>query len=83
MVENHVNLIGSDSEDDVFLTEEKQGFFSSEQSENTYEDSEDYRLGFENAIMEVHKKYDLRRKGNLNNSKDKKTSTTIRKNAEN
>ena len=27
--ENNVNLIGSDSEDDVFLTEEEQGFFSS------------------------------------------------------
>ena len=27
--ENHVNLIGPDNEDDVFLTEEEQGFFSS------------------------------------------------------
>ena len=40
--ESHVNLIGSDSGDDVFLTEEEQGFFS-DHSTNTYEDSDDYR----------------------------------------
>ena len=64
--EAHVNLIGSDSGDDVFLTEEEQGFFS-DHSTNTYEDSDDYILGFENAIMEVHKQYDLRRKRNVDN----------------
>ena len=79
--EAHVNLIGSDSGDDVFLTEEEQGFFS-DQNTNTYEDSDDYRLGFENSIMEVHKQYDLRSKGNVDNSKDKNTSTAIKKNAE-
>ena len=52
--ESHVNLIRSDSEDDVFLTEEEQGFFS-DQGTNTYGDSDDYILGFENVIMEVHK----------------------------
>ena len=81
--ENHVKLIGSDSEDDVFLTEEEQSFFSLEKNENAYEDSEEYRLGFENAIMEVHKQYDLRNKGSLDNSKDKNTSTAVRKNVEN
>ena len=64
--ESHVNLIGSDSGDDVFLTEEEQGFFFY-QSTNTYEYSDDYRLGFENAIMEVLKQYDLRSKGNIDN----------------
>ena len=53
--EDHVNLIGSDSETDVFLTEEEQGLFSSEQNEYNNEDFEDYRLGFQNTIMEVHK----------------------------
>ena len=81
MGENHVNLIGSDSGDDVFLTEEEQGFFS-DQNTDTYEDSDDYRLGFENAIMEVHKQYDLRSKGNIDNSKDKSTNTAIKKNIE-
>ena len=58
--ENHVNLIGSDSEDVVFLTEEEQGLFSSNQTERTYEDCEEYKLGFQNAIVEVHRQYDLR-----------------------
>ena len=44
--ENHVNLIGSDNEGDVFLTEEEQGFFSSDQTETNYEESEYYQLGF-------------------------------------
>ena len=78
--ENHVNLIGSDGGDDVFLTEEEQGFFSLEPKEDTYEESEDYRLGFENAIMEVHKHNDLRSKGNIDSPNDKNTSSAVRKN---
>lgn len=81
--ENHVNLIGSDSEGDDFLTEEEQGFFSSEQTENNHEDSEDYQLGFENAIMEVHRQYDLRRKRNEETAKNKKTETNFRNTSEN
>ena len=80
--EYHVNLIESDSGDDVFLIEEEQYFFSYDQNTNTYEDSDDYRLGFENEIMEVHKHYDLRSKGSIYNSKDKNTSTAIKKNTE-
>ena len=79
MEEDHVNLIGSDSETDVFLTEEEKGFFSSEQNEYNNEDSEDYRLGFENAIMEVHKQYNLISKGSPESSNDKITSTAIKK----
>ena len=33
--------------------------------------------------MEVHKQYDLRSKGNLDDPKKKNTSSTVRKNAEN
>ena len=83
MGEDHVNLIGSDNGDDVFLTEEEQGFFSSEPKEDTYEESKDYRLGFENAIMEVHKHYYLRSKGNIDSPNDKNTSFVVRKNTEN
>ena len=32
--------------------------------------------------MEVHKQYDLRSKGNVDNSKDKNTTTAIKKNIE-
>ena len=53
------------------------------QNTNTYEDSDDYRLGFENEIREVHKEYDLRSKGSLDNSKDKNTSTAVKKKTEN
>ena len=45
--ESHINLIGSDNEDGVFLTEEEQVFFSSYQTDTNHEDSKDYRLGFE------------------------------------
>ena len=76
-------MIGSDSETNVFLTEEEQGFFSPEQTEYNNEDSEDYRLGFENAIMEVHKQYNLRSKGSPESSSDKNTSTAIKKTSKN
>ena len=73
-----MNLIGSNSEGDAFLTKEEQGFFSSEQTKNNHEDSEDYQLGFENAIMEVHRQYDLRSKKNQETSRNKNTETAIR-----
>ena len=81
--ENHVNLIGSDNESDFFLTKEKHGFFSSNQTETNYEDSEDCQLGFENAIMEFHRQYDLRRKKNQETSKKNKTDTIVRNTPEN
>ena len=83
MEENHANVIGSDDEDNNFLIEEEQGLFSSKQTETNYEDSEDYRLGFENAIMEVHRQYDLRSKKNQDASKKKKLDTAIRKTPKN
>ena len=64
MEEDHVNVIGSDDEDNTFLTEEEQRMFFSKPNEKSYEDSKDYRLGFENAIMDFHRQYDLRRKKN-------------------
>ena len=72
-------MIGSNNEGDVFLTEEEQGFFSSNQTETNYEDSQDYQLGFQNSIMEVHKQYDLRRKNNQDISKKNKLEIVVRK----
>ena len=66
-------------EGDIFLTEEKQGLFSSDQAETNYEDSENYNLGFENAIMEVHMKYDLRSKNNQETSKRSQRYIAVRK----
>ena len=77
--ENHINLIGYDNEEDVFLTEEEQGFFSSDQNDTNYEDSEDYHLGFENAIMEIHKQYDIRRKKHLESAKKDQIDAAVRK----
>ena len=52
--ENHLNLIGSDIEGEVFLTEEEQVSFSSNQNETNYEDPEDLEIGLLKTIMEVH-----------------------------
>ena len=76
-------MIGSDNEGDFFLTEEEQGLFSSDQTEKNYQDSKYYQLGFENAIMEVHRKYDLRSKKNQEISKNNKLDIVVRKTPEN
>ena len=77
--EDHLNVIGSDDEDNTFLTEEEKRMFSSKLNEKSYEDSEDYRLGFENVIMEVHRQYDLRRKKNQDVPTTNQPNTTVRK----
>ena len=43
---NHLNLIGSDNKSEVYLTEEEQAFFSSNQNETNYEDLEDPAIDF-------------------------------------
>lgn len=60
--EIQINLMGVNDEDIVFLTKEEQGIFSPTQIEEECQESEDYKQGFENAIKEVHRKYDLRRR---------------------
>ena len=42
-------------------------------------DSEDYRLGFENAMMQVKEKYELRRKKSQETTKPKASEVTIKK----
>ena len=41
--------------------------------------SKDYKLGFENAIMQVREKYELRSKKSLDTSKPKASEITIKK----
>ena len=55
---------------------------SSKPNEKSYEDSEDYKLGFENAIMEVHRQYDLRRKKNQDIPKTNQSNNVVRKTPE-
>ena len=77
--ENHLNLIGSDSEGEVFLTEEEQVFFSSNQNETNYEDPKDPEIGLQNNIMEVHRQYDLRSKKSQDKSKKGSSNTVVTK----
>ena len=44
--------------------------------------SKDYRLGFENAIMQVREQYELRRNKSLDNPKTKAPEITIKKRPE-
>ena len=53
--ESHLNLIGTDNEGEVYLTEEEQAFFSPNQNETNYEDPEDPAIDFQNAIIEAHR----------------------------
>ena len=64
-------MIGSDSESEVFLTEEEQVVFSPNRNETNYEDLEDPEIGFQNAIIESHRQYDLRSKKNQDYSRKK------------
>ena len=45
--------MGVNNEDTVFLTEEEQGIFTPYEEESL--ESKDYKQGFENSIMEVHR----------------------------
>ena len=45
-------------------------------------ETEDYRLGFENAIMQVREQYELRSKKSLDNAKPKASKVTIKKKPE-
>ena len=42
-------------------------------------ESEDYRLGFENSMMQVRVQYELRRKKSLETTKPKASEVTIKK----
>ena len=64
-----MNLIGSDNESEVYLTEEEQAFFSPNQDETNYEDPEDPAIDFQNSIVEAHRQYDLRSRKNQDKSK--------------
>jgi hypothetical protein len=75
----HINLMGINDNDSIFLTQEEHDLFLLSQTEVDEEESE--QQAFENAIMEVHRKYNLRsKKSNDNPTKKasdfKKTSDT-------
>ena len=76
--------MGINDDEIVFLTQEEQELFQLSQSELDSKESDDYKQGFGNAIMEFHRQYNIRSKKtsdtpNKNNSESpaKKTFDTI------
>jgi hypothetical protein len=66
----HINLMGINDNDSIFLTQEEHDLFPLSQTEVDEEESE--QQAFENAIMEVHRQYNLRSK-NSNDNPTKKS----------
>lgn len=64
--QSQINLMGINDEDTIFLTEEEPDVFSSTQTAVEIEDYKDYKQGFKNSIMELHRQYNLRSKKNSN-----------------
>ena len=71
--------MGINEKDYGFLTKEEKGLFSLTQTEVKYEESEDYKQGFQNTIMELHRQYNLRSKKNSNKSKKNNTKNPTKK----
>lgn len=62
--------MGINEDEIVFLTQEEQELFILSETKLDSEESNEYKQGFENSNMEVHRQYNLRRKKNsdpLNN----------------
>ena len=76
--ESHINMLGTNEEDTAFITRKEQVIYIPYEEESL--DFADYQQGFENAIIEVHKQYDLRSKKNQEVPK-KKTSENFAKTA--
>ena len=55
MNDTQINLMGVNDNDSTLLTQHEQVLFLLSQDEVDPKESEDYKKGFENEIMEVHK----------------------------
>ena len=71
-------MMDVDELDHTFPTKENQTSYSCWNEEGL--ETEDYRLGFENAIMQIREQYDLRSKKNIDDPKPKASEITIKKN---
>ena len=74
-------MLGVGDEDPTFFIEEKQATYTHYDDESL--ESEDYRLGFENSIMQVHEQYDLISKKIPETPKPKASEISIKKRSEN
>ena len=58
--ENQINLFGEGEINDVFLTKEERDLFVPAQQDDIPIASKNYKKGYQNTIMEVHKQYNMR-----------------------
>lgn len=83
--------MGINNDEIVFLTQEEREIFLLTRTEHDSEESDEYKQGFENSIMEVHRKYNLRIKKtsdsldnkNSENPAKKSSDTNARKTTDN
>lgn len=68
---NQIILLGISDDETVFLAQEEHELFLIVETEMDSEKSREYKQGFENAITEVHRKYNLRSKKNQDTANKK------------
>ena len=74
--------MGINDDNIIFLTQEEQELYELQLLQLDFGESFDYKQGYEFAINEVHKKYSLRRKKNVDNYTKKSTQTQTKKTIE-
>jgi hypothetical protein len=73
--DTHINLMGVHDDESIFLTQEEHELFLLSQTEVNEEAEETEQQAFENAIMEVHRQYNLRSKKENDNPPKKVVET--------
>jgi hypothetical protein len=73
--DTHINLMGIHDNEAIFLTQEEQELFLLNQTKVSEEAEDAEQQAFENAILEVHRQYNLRSKKTEGNSSKKTTET--------
>jgi ribonuclease HI len=73
--DTHINLMGIHDNEAIFLTQEEQELFLLNQTKVSEEAEDAEQQAFENAILEVHRQYNLRSKKTEGNSPKKTTET--------
>jgi len=71
----HINLMGIHDNEAIFLTQEEQELFLLNQTKVSEEAEDAEQQAFENAILEVHRQYNLRSKKAKGNSPKNTTET--------
>jgi hypothetical protein len=73
--DTHINLMGIHDNEAIFLTQEEQELFLLNQTKVSKEAEDAGQQAYENAILEVHRQYNLRSKKTEGNSSKKTTET--------